>query len=83
MLRFAKPDSSVFSRCVVRQSVLLDQVQQNQTVQFLKSDGPKFPGLRTNQAKQRWSVLMIEGHPWYVIYRTLVILLIEKFGGKL
>jgi hypothetical protein len=52
IFRFAKSDSSVFSRCAVQQSVLLDQVQQNWTVRFLKQDGPEFPGVRTNKAKQ-------------------------------
>jgi hypothetical protein len=51
MFRFAKPDNPVFSGCTVRQSVLLNQVQQNQTVWFLKSEGPEFPELGTNQAK--------------------------------
>jgi hypothetical protein len=67
MFHFAKPDSSVFGRCKVQQSVLLNRVQQNQMVRFLKSEGPKFLGLRMNQAKQSWLILMIGGHPWYVI----------------
>jgi hypothetical protein len=62
-----KPGSPIFGRCAVRQFVLLDQVQQNRTVLFLKSEGPKFPRPRTNQAEQRRSILMIGGHPWYVI----------------
>jgi hypothetical protein len=49
MFQFAKPDSSVFGRCAVRQSVLLDQVQQNWMVQFLKSEGAKFPGFWMKQ----------------------------------
>jgi hypothetical protein len=43
---------SDFQPCTVRQSVLLNQVQQNRTVQFLKSKGPKFPGLQAKQVKQ-------------------------------
>jgi hypothetical protein len=32
MFRFAKPDSPVFNRLVIRQSILLNQVQQNRMV---------------------------------------------------
>jgi hypothetical protein len=67
MFRFAKLDSLVFGRCGVRQSVLLDQVQQNRAVWFLKPEGPEFLGLWMNQVKQQWSILMIGGHPWYAI----------------
>jgi hypothetical protein len=31
--------------CIVRQSVLLNQIQQNRIVRFLKLEGPEFPGL--------------------------------------
>jgi hypothetical protein len=51
MFRFAKPDSPAFGRCVVQQSVLLNQVQQNQMVRFLKPEDPEFLGFWTNQAK--------------------------------
>jgi ribonuclease HI len=52
MFWFAKPDRPVFRRCAVRQSVLLNQVQQNRMVQFLKSEGPNFLRFWMNQAKQ-------------------------------
>jgi hypothetical protein len=83
MFRSTKLDVPVFDRCVVRQSILLNQVQQNRMVRSLKLKGPEFLGHRMRLAKQRRSMLMIRGHPWYVILRTLVILLIEKFGAKL
>jgi ribonuclease HI len=67
MFRFAKLDSPVFSRCIVQKSILLNQVQQNRTVRFLKPDGPEFLGLWANQAKWWWSILMIGGYPWYII----------------
>jgi hypothetical protein len=51
MFRFAKPDSPVFGRCTVRQSILLNQVQQNWMFQFLKQEGPEFPRSWTKQAK--------------------------------
>jgi hypothetical protein len=63
MFRFAKPDSSIFSRCTVRESILLNQIQHNRTVWFLQPEGPEFPGLQMKQVKQRWPVLMIGGHP--------------------
>jgi hypothetical protein len=50
MFRFAKL-SSVFSRCAVRQSVLLVQVQQNRTVQYGKLKGPEFPRLRAKRVR--------------------------------
>jgi hypothetical protein len=67
MFRFAKPKSLVFSQCIVRESILLNQIQQKWTVLFLKPEGPEFPGLRMKQARQRRSILMIEGHLWYII----------------
>jgi hypothetical protein len=67
MFWFAKSNSLVFSCCTVQESVMLNQIQQNQIVRFLKPEGPEFPGLQAKQAKQRRSVLMIGGHPWYVI----------------
>jgi hypothetical protein len=67
MFLFAESNSPVFSRCVVQKSVLLNQVQQNRTVWFLKPEGPKLPKLWSNQEKERQPVLMIGGHPWYVI----------------
>jgi hypothetical protein len=42
MFRFAKPDSPIFGRCAVQQSILLNQVQQNWMVQFLRSEGLEF-----------------------------------------
>jgi hypothetical protein len=33
----------------------------------VKRDGPKLPRTRTIQANRRRSILMIGGHPWYVI----------------
>jgi hypothetical protein len=63
MFWFIKPVSLVFSQCTVQKSILLNQIQQNWTIQFLKPNGPKFPGLRVKKAKQRRPVLMIEGHP--------------------
>jgi hypothetical protein len=47
-----KPDGLIFGRCTMQQSVLLDQVQQNRIVRFLKPEGPKIPGTRMRQAKQ-------------------------------
>jgi hypothetical protein len=67
MFCFAKSNSLVFSYCTVQESVMLNQIQQNQIVRFLKPEGPEFPGLQAKQAKQRRPVLMIGGHPWYVI----------------
>jgi hypothetical protein len=67
MFQFAKLASPIFGRCTMRQSVLLNQVQQNRMFQFLKLEGPELPGSRTKQAKRRWSILMIGEHPWYVI----------------
>jgi hypothetical protein len=57
----------VFSRCTVQKSVLLNQIQQNWMVQFLKPDGPKLPGTQTIQGKRRRLILVIGGHLWYVI----------------
>jgi hypothetical protein len=51
MFRFAKSDVLIFGRYAVRQSVLLNQVQQHQIVRFLKPKGVEFLGLQTNQAK--------------------------------
>jgi hypothetical protein len=69
-----KPDVPVcqigqpaFGRCTEQQSVLLNQVQQNRMVQFLKLEGPEFLGLQMNQAKWWWPIMMIGGHPCYVI----------------
>jgi hypothetical protein len=41
MLRLAKPDVPIFSRCIVPQSVLLNQIQQNRMVRFQKLEGQK------------------------------------------
>jgi hypothetical protein len=51
MFQFAKSDSPVFGRCTMRQSVLLNHVQQNWMFWFLKPEGSRFPGCRTKQAK--------------------------------
>jgi hypothetical protein len=67
MFRFTNPDSLVFSQCTVRESILLNQIQHNWTVRFLKLEGLEFPGFQTKQAKQQRPLLMIGGHPWYVI----------------
>jgi hypothetical protein len=64
MFWFAKSDSLVFGQCVVQQTVLLDQVQQNWMVLFLKLEGPEFPGFLTKQAKRQWPILMIGRHYW-------------------
>jgi ribonuclease HI len=67
IFRLAKPDSLVFGWCTVWQSVLPNQVPQNWLFRFLKPEGPEFPGSRMKQAKWRRPILMIRGHPWYVI----------------
>jgi hypothetical protein len=40
-----KMDVPVFDRCAVQRSVLLNQVQENRMVRFLKPEGLEFPGL--------------------------------------
>jgi hypothetical protein len=45
MVRFTKLDVPVFSQCAVRQSIMVNQVQQNRIVRFLKLEGLKFSGL--------------------------------------
>jgi hypothetical protein len=44
MFQFAKSDNPIFGRCAMWQSILLDQVQQNRIVRFLKPEGPEFLG---------------------------------------
>jgi hypothetical protein len=44
MSLFAKSDSSVFGRCTVRQSILLNEVQQNRMFWFLKPESLEFLG---------------------------------------
>jgi ribonuclease HI len=51
MFWFDKPDSLIFGRCTVQQSVLQNQVQQNQMFQFLKLEGLEFLGSWTKRAK--------------------------------
>jgi hypothetical protein len=61
-----KSDVPIFSQCTMQQSVLLNKIQQNRMVQFQKPKDPKFPGTQTIRVKWQ-SIMMIEGHPWYVI----------------
>jgi hypothetical protein len=40
---------------------------ENWMVQFQKLDVLEFIGTRAKQANQRWPILLIRGHPWYII----------------
>jgi hypothetical protein len=51
MFQFAKPDSSVFGRCTEQQYVLLNRVQQNRMVQFLKSGGSRISRIVDESSK--------------------------------